>query len=140
MLQEGGVKIWRPRQVSRWILFRVFSINNPIDIRFMSVQANVTMFRLTSGFLLRDSGKAHLPFHTRGEWSMHQISLADSDHGNILSVCIMTELRRGQCLQHSKERRRQSCRQCGNDNAGRRTHILFLNSNETGENSEWIVR
>lgn len=112
------------------------SINNFIDIRFMLVQANVTMFRLTSGLLLRDSEKNHLPSHTRGKWSMHQISLADSDHGNILSVYMLTELRRGQCLQHSKERRRQSCRQCGNDNARRRTHVLFLNNTyiEMGEN------
>lgn len=55
MLQEGGVKIWRPRQVGRREGLAPVVVSQPL-CRFTSAPVSATMSRSTSAFLLKGHG------------------------------------------------------------------------------------
>ena len=69
MLQDGGVKIWRPRQVfirQFGLFYRNFADSRPLA-RSTSERVNEIMYPSTTELRLRDQGRRLRPLHTQGE-------------------------------------------------------------------------
>lgn len=68
MLQDGGVKIWRPRQVfirHFGLLYRNFADSRPLA-RSTSERVNEIMFPSMTELRLRDQGRHLRPLRTQG--------------------------------------------------------------------------
>ena len=104
MLQEGGVKIWRPRQVSDGGV-RKGPVTESVG-RSTSDPANETMCPSSSELQWRDSRSLLRRLCTRGEFAgVNDLTKTDW-------LFYSTGYRRGRILLHSKERRHPSSSKC----------------------------